>query len=125
MSDSPRPTTATPPAAAKPAPAAGILMVVGETVVFPMIFGDDYTGQLGPMPAPGAGQVTDADANVAKSSVSMVGGNATMSIVGLNVGKSVATYRYDEAEVAISVEVVRRVAKTVTFDPNGVARTQA
>jgi hypothetical protein len=127
-----------PPAADAPAgPAAtstpALLVGVGEYADIALRFDDEYADVLGPLPAPASSQVATSDANIVQPSLNvvaiMVGAHpvphAVLRIVGVSAGEAVVTYQTDpEAELKIPVTVVKRVVKTVSFDPETVVRGQ-
>lgn len=125
-----------PPAADAPATdhaatsAPALLVGVGEYADIALRFDDEYADVLGPLPAPASSQVATSDATVAQPSLNvvaiMVGAHpvphAVLRIVGVSAGEAVVTYQTDTAELKIPVTVVKRVVKTVSFDPETVTR---
>ena len=116
------------PAPRKPAQAAGappIMLAMGEYATIMLTFGDEFDAQLGPMAAPGAGQVSVSETNIVNATVNFTGPPTPQAIVridAVNPGETVVDYRNDAAAVSIPVKVVRRVAQSVSYDANSVSR---
>lgn len=110
--------------------ASALLVGVGEYAEFTLRFADEHDDVLGPLPAPASGQITTSDANIAQPTMNfyavMVGARAVphvvVRIVGGSAGEAMVTYQTDTAELKIPVTVVKRVVKTVSFDPETVTR---
>lgn len=117
------------PKSPAPAPKTGgpIPLSVGQVAIVTLSFVDGMEDALGPMPAPAAGSVSVDPPNVVNAAVALSGAPAepqvTLRLEAVNPGKTTVNYRCEDVSLAIPVEVVRRVAKSVAVNYDSVTRS--